>query len=132
MSLTDPIANMLTMTRNAVRAKKETVEIPVSKTIRTIAEILKKEGYIENLRLIEEKKQGKIKIYLKFDAQHKPAITGIKKVSKSGLRVYVNAEKIPYVLNGLGIAILSTNKGILTDKQARDARVGGEVLCYVW
>ncbi len=132
MSLTDSVANMLTMIRNASRVNKVSVEMPSSKMMLSIADILKKEGYIENFRSIEDTKQGKIKVYLKYDSKHVSAITGLKKVSRSGLRIYVNKHKIPYVLNGLGIAILSTNKGILTDKQARKENIGGEVLCNIW
>ena len=132
MSLTDSIANMLTMIRNATHAKKEVVEIPSSKIILAIADILKKEQYIENYRSIDDKVQKKVRVYLRYDADRKPALTGIKRISKPGLRVYVNKNEIPYVLNGLGMAILSTNKGILTDKLARDKHVGGEVICHVW
>ena len=132
MSLNDSVANMLTMIRNAIQAKKDAVEIPSSKMIVAIAKILKEEGYIENYRSMEDKKQGKVRVYLKFDARRKSAIAGIKKISRPGLRVYVGKDEIPRVLNGLGIAILSTNKGIFVDRRARKESVGGEVLCYVW
>ena len=132
MSLTDPIANMLTVIRNANRNKKETVDVPTSKMVEAIADILKKQGYIDNFRRMEDKKQGSLRIYLKFDEEKKPLITGLKRVSRPGLRVYANRENIPRVLNGLGLAILSTSKGMLTDVQARQHNVGGEVICYVW
>jgi small subunit ribosomal protein S8 len=132
MTLTDPIANILTIIRNAIRAKKETVDIPASKIGEAIMDILKKEGYIDNFRRIQDNKQGLLKIYLKFDQKKRPAITGLKRISKPGLRVYVGRDKIPHVLNGLGLAILSTSKGVLTDAQAREQKVGGEVLLYVW
>lgn len=132
MTLTDPIANTLTMVRNAVRAKKEAVEVPAFKMAQAILDILKKEGYIENFRKIEDNKQGILKIYLKFDQEKKSAITQLKRISRPGLRVYVERDRIPRVLNGLGLAIISTSKGILTDRQARQEKIGGEVLLYVW
>ncbi|MFH1655566.1 MAG: 30S ribosomal protein S8 [Candidatus Omnitrophota bacterium] len=132
MTLTDPIANMLTMIRNAIMAKKETLEVPASKLSEAILVILKKEGYIENYKRIDDKKQGIIKIYLKFDQRKKSAIIGLKKISRPGLRLSVTKDKIPFVLNGLGLAIISTSKGILTDAEARQQRIGGEVLLYVW
>jgi len=131
MSRTDLIADAFTMIRNAMMAKKEAVDIPASKTISSILEILKKEGYIENLKAIEDKKQGLYRIYLKYIAGS-PAIRNIKRVSRPGLRVYVKGEKIPAVLRGRGIAIISTCKGIVTGSQAKESGVGGEVIGYIW
>ena len=128
--MTDVIADMLTRVRNALNAKHETVEIPASNTKKAIADILLKEGYISNVEIIEGV-QGTIKITLKYEG-NKKVITGLKRVSKPGLRVYVGADEIPQVLGGLGIAILSTSKGIMTGKEAKLARQGGEVLAYVW
>lgn len=128
--MTDVIADMLTRVRNALNAKHETVEIPASNTKKAIADILLKEGYISNVEIIEGV-QGTIKITLKYEGNQK-VITGLKRVSKPGLRVYVGADEIPQVLGGLGVAILSTSKGIMTGKQAKLARQGGEVLAYVW
>jgi len=132
MTLTDPIANMLTSVRNAGKAHKETVDVPASKICETIVKMLKKEGYIENLRRIEDNKQGTLRIYLKYDQHEKFVISELKKISKPGLRVYVESDRIPRVLNGLGSAIISTSKGLLTDVQAREQKVGGEVLLFVW
>lgn len=128
--MTDVIADMLTRIRNALMAKHETVEIPASNTKKAIANILLQEGYIADVK-IEEGVQGTIVITLKYDGQNK-VITGLKRVSKPGLRVYVGAEEVPQVLGGLGIAILSTSKGIMTGKEAKKAHQGGEVLAYVW
>ena len=128
--MTDVIADMLTRIRNALMAKHETVEIPASNTKKAIADILLKEGYISNVEIIEGV-QGTIKITLKYDGNQK-VITGLKRVSKPGLRVYVGADEVPQVLGGLGIAILSTSKGIMTGKEAKKAHQGGEVLAYVW
>lgn len=128
--MTDVIADMLTRIRNALGAKHETVEIPASNTKKAIADILLKEGYIENVELLEGV-QGTIKITLKYDG-NKKVITGLKRVSKPGLRIYVGAEEVPSVLGGLGIAILSTSKGIMTGSEAKKAHQGGEVLAYVW
>ena len=128
--MTDVIADMLTRIRNALSAKHETVEIPASNTKKAIADILLEEGYISGVE-IEEGVQGTIKITLKYDGNNK-VITGLKRVSKPGLRVYVGADEIPQVLGGLGIAIISTSKGIMTGSQARQAHQGGEVLAYVW
>ncbi len=128
--MTDVIADMLTRVRNALNAKHETVEIPASNTKKAIADILLKEGYISNVEIIEGV-QGTIKITLKYEG-NKKVITGLKRVSKPGLRVYVGADEVPQVLGGLGIAILSTSKGIMTGKEAKLARQGGEVLAYVW
>ena len=132
MAVSDPIADYLTRIRNAVKAKHRKVDIPRSNLKREISRILQEEGYIRNFVEIEDGKQGWLRIYLKYDAQETPAITGLKRVSKPGRRVYVKADKVPRVMNNLGIAILSTSKGILTHKQALRERVGGEVLCYVW
>lgn len=128
--MTDVIADMLTRIRNALSAKHETVEIPASNTKKAIANILLEEGYISGVEIIEGV-QGTIKITLKYDGANK-VITGLKRVSKPGLRVYVGTEKVPEVLGGLGIAILSTSKGIMTGKNAKKAHQGGEVLAYVW
>ncbi len=128
--MTDVIADMLTRIRNALMAKHETVEIPASNTKKAIADILLKEGYINGVEILEGV-QGTIKITLKYDGNNK-VITGLKRVSKPGLRVYVGAEEVPQVLGGLGIAILSTSKGIMTGKEAKKAHQGGEVLAYVW
>lgn len=128
--MTDVIADMLTRVRNALNAKHEIVEIPASNTKKAIADILLKEGYVSNVEIIEGV-QGTIKITLKYEGNQK-VITGLKRVSKPGLRVYVGVDEIPQVLGGLGIAILSTSKGIMTGKQAKLARQGGEVLAYIW
>lgn len=132
MSLSDPIANALTIIRNASRLKKETADIPASKMIKSILEIFKKEGYIDNYRHIEDKKQGILRVYFKLAADKQPAITGLRRISKPGLRVYVKNTKLPRVLNGLGSALISNSKGILTDAQAREQKLGGEVICYIW
>ena len=128
--MTDVIADMLTRIRNALNAKHETVEIPASNTKKAIAEILLNEGYISNVEILEGV-QGTIKITLKYENNQK-VITGLKRVSKPGLRVYVGADEVPQVLGGLGIAILSTSKGIMTGQEAKKAHQGGEVLAYVW
>ncbi len=128
--MTDVIADMLTRIRNAISAKHETVEIPASNTKKAIANILLEEGYVAGVEIIEGV-QGTIKITLKYDGKNK-VISGLKRVSKPGLRIYVGTEEIPQVLGGLGIAILSTSKGIMTGKEAKKAHQGGEVLAYVW
>ena len=132
MQITDPIADLLTRIRNASSAKHDTVEVPASKMKKAIVEILFAEGYIKKYEVIEDNRQGVIKIWLKYNEGKKQVITGIKRVSKPGLRVYANKEDMPRVLKGLGIAIVSTSKGIMTDKQARRENVGGEVLAVVW
>ncbi|SHM85559.1 SSU ribosomal protein S8P [Caldanaerovirga acetigignens] len=132
MAVTDPIADLLTRIRNANNAGHPTVEVPCSKIKRAIVETLKNEGFIQDYEIIEDGKQGIIKIYLKYGPNKERVITGIKRISKPGLRIYVRKDQIPKVLGGLGIAILSTSKGIMTDKQARKEGVGGEVICYVW
>lgn len=131
MSRTDLVADCFTMMRNALMAKKESVDVPLSNTIKAVLGILKNEGYIENFKLIEDKKQGLARIYLKYIAG-KPAIRNIKRVSRPGLRAYVKTRKVPSVLRGRGIAIISTSKGILTDTQAREQVLGGEVIAYIW
>ena len=131
MQITDPIADMLTRIRNASAAKHPAVEIPGSNMKKAIAEILLQEGYIKNYQLIKNDTQGVIKVTLKYNGTEK-AIAGLRRVSKPGLRVYAGADELPYVLRGLGIAIVSTSKGVMTDKKARAAHVGGEVLAFVW
>ncbi len=131
MSRTDLIADAFTIMRNAIMAKKENVDVPASNSIKSILGILKKENYIENFKLIEDKKQGLVRIYLRYIAG-KPAIRNIKRVSKSGLRVYVKKDKVPLVLRGKGIALVSTSKGIVTDKEARESGIGGELIGYIW
>ena len=131
MSRTDLIADVFTMIRNAIMAKKEFVDVPASNTINSILEILKKENYIENFKLMEDKKQGRVKVYLKYIAS-KPAIRNLKRVSKPGLRVYVKRKKVPPILRGRGLAIITTSKGIITDTEARELGVGGEIIAYVW
>ena len=132
MIVTDPIADMLTRIRNAQTARHETVLIPDSKTKRAIANILLNEGYISNVEVIENKVQNDIKITLKYAENNKKVMSGLKRISKPGLRVYAGVEELPRVLNGLGIAIISTSKGIVTDREARKLGLGGEVLAYVW
>ena len=131
MQISDVIADMLTRIRNAGTAKHERVDIPGSNLKRDIADILLEEGYIQNVELIDDQKQGVIRVTLKYQDK-KSVITGIKRISKPGLRVYSSKDELPKVLNGLGIAIISTSKGIMTDKKAREAGVGGEVLAFVW
>ena len=132
MQITDSIADMLTRIRNANSAKHDTVQIPASNIKKAIAQILVDEGYIKSFKVIEDGKQGIIEIALKYGPNKSQVITGLRRVSKPGLRIYSNCEEMPKVQNGLGIVILSTSKGILTDKDARKANVGGEVLAYVW
>ncbi|MXQ54629.1 30S ribosomal protein S8 [Shimazuella alba] len=132
MVMTDPIADMLTRIRNANMVRHESVELPASRVKREIAEILKQEGFIRDAEYIEDSKQGILRIFLKYGANNEKVITGLKRISKPGLRVYAKSTEVPRVLRGLGIAILSTNKGIVTDKVARQQRVGGEVLAYIW
>ena len=131
MVVTDPIADMLTRIRNALTAKHESVEIPASNRKKAIAEILLNEGYVSNVEFKEDEVQGSIVVTLKYSKDGN-VITGLKRISKPGLRVYAKSNEIPKVLNGLGIAILSTSKGIMTDKQARANNLGGEVLAFVW
>ncbi|MBQ7345554.1 MAG: 30S ribosomal protein S8 [Oscillospiraceae bacterium] len=133
MQITDPIADMLTRIRNANNAKHDTVDVPASNMKKSIAQILLDEGYIKNFQIINDGTQGVIRITLKYLQPGKEkALTGLRRVSKPGLRVYAGAEELPRVLHGLGIAIVSTSKGVMTDKKAREAHVGGEVLAFVW
>ena len=132
MQITDPIADMLTRIRNANNAKHDVVEVPASNMKKSIAQILMDEGYIKNFQLVDGDTQGIIRITLKYNAGKEKVISGLKRVSKPGLRVYAGADELPKVLRGLGIAIVSTSKGVMTDKKAREAHVGGEVLAFVW
>ena len=132
MVMTDPIADFLTRIRNANMRKFDVVEAPASKIKRDIANILKAEGYVKDVEFIEDDKQGIIRVFLKYGQNGEKVITNLKRVSKPGLRVYKKREDLPKVLNGLGIAILSTSEGLLTDKEARQKNVGGEVIAYVW
>ena len=132
MSLTDPISNLLTSVRNAIHSQKETVDVPASKLSQKILEIFKNEGYIENFRLLKDSKQGILKIYLKYEKNKKSVVIGLRRVSRSGLRIYVKGDNVPRVLNGLGVALISTSRGLMTDREARKHKVGGEVLCYIW
>ena len=132
MHITDPIADMLTRIRNAGAARHATVEIPASGMKKAIAQILLDEGYIKAFEIVDNGTQGTIKITLKYTANKEKAISGLRRVSKPGLRVYAGAEELPRVLKGLGIAIISTSKGIMTDKKARELHVGGEVLAFIW
>ena len=132
MHITDPIADLLTRVRNASSAKHDTVDIPASNMKKAIAKILVEEGYVKGMQVVEDNKQGVIKLTLKYGEDKTPAISGLRRVSKPGLRIYTNCEKMPKVLKGLGIAIVSTPKGVMTDKQARIVNVGGEVLAFVW
>ena len=132
MQITDPIADMLTRIRNANNAKHDTVDVPASNMKKAIAQILLDEGYIKNFQLIDDGTQGVIRITLKYTDNRSPVITGLRRVSKPGLRIYSSCEDMPKVRKGLGIAIVSTSKGIMTDKKARELNVGGEVLAFVW
>ena len=132
MHITDPVADMLTRIRNANSAKHDTVDVPASNMKKSIAQILLDEGYIKSYQIVDDGTQGMIHITLKYNAGKEKVITGLRRVSKPGLRVYVGADELPQVLRGLGIAIVSTSKGIMTDKAARAAHVGGEVLAFVW
>ncbi|AOQ25420.1 30S ribosomal protein S8 [Neomoorella thermoacetica] len=130
--MTDPIADFLTRIRNANMVYQEKVEVPASRVKRALAEILKNEGYIKNYEYIEDNKQGILRLYLKYGPNKEKVITGLKRISRPGLRVYAKKGEIPRVLGGLGVAVISTSKGILTDKEARRQGVGGEVICYIW
>ncbi|MGH7321926.1 MAG: 30S ribosomal protein S8 [Candidatus Rokuibacteriota bacterium] len=130
--VTDPIADMLTRIRNGSMAEHEKVDIPASRLKVRLAELLKEEGFIKNFRLIEDRKQGILRVYLKYGPGQERVITGLRRVSKPGRRLYVTAAKIPSVLGGMGIAIMSTPRGVMTDRDSRKLRIGGEVLCYVW
>ncbi|MDR0854411.1 MAG: 30S ribosomal protein S8 [Clostridiales Family XIII bacterium] len=132
MTMTDPIADMLTRIRNANTAGHTSVDVPASKMKKSIAAILESEGYINGYEVIEDDKQGVLKIQMKYAPNKQKVISGIKKISKPGYKVYVKAEDVPKVLGGLGIAIVSTSKGVISDKEARQQGIGGEVVCYVW
>lgn len=132
MSLTDPISNLLCCIRNAVSVKKETVDVPASKMGQRILEILKGDGYIEDFRLLKNNAQGTFKVYLRYVESKKPAIIGLRRVSRPGRRVYVGHKEVPRVLNGLGTAVISSSKGVVSDREARKLKTGGEVLCFVW
>lgn len=132
MAMTDPIADFLTRIRNANMVKHESVEVPASKMKKNIAEILKNEGFVRDVEYIEDDKQGIIRVFLKYGKNNERVISGIRRISKPGLRSYVKADEVPKVLNGLGIAILSTSEGVMTDKDARAKKIGGEVVAYVW
>jgi small subunit ribosomal protein S8 len=130
--MTDPIADLLTRIRNANMVRHEKLEVPASKMKKDVAEILKREGFIRDVEFIEDNKQGILRIFLKYGANNERVITGIKRISKPGLRVYAKAGDVPRVLNGLGIAIVSTSQGVISDKEARAKKIGGEVIAYVW
>ena len=132
MVMTDPIADLLTRIRNANMVRHEKLEVPASKIKREIAEILKREGFIRDVEYGEDSKQGIIRLFLKYGQNNERVITGLKRISKPGLRVYAKSNEVPRVLNGLGIAIISTSQGVLSDKEARAKQAGGEVLAYVW
>jgi small subunit ribosomal protein S8 len=132
MSLSDPIADMLTRIRNANEAAKEKVDIPASKMNEDIAKILRKEGYVTDYKIIENRKQGIVRIFLKYGPEQERTITGLRRVSRPGRRIYKKADEIPRVMGGLGVAIVSTPKGVLSDRESREANVGGEVICEVW
>lgn len=132
MSLTDPIANMLTVIRNGVMSRKIKVDVPFSKLSQEILNILKREKYIKDFKLMEDKKQGVLRVYLKYTKTGAPVIKGIKRISRPGLRAYVDKDSIPNVLGGLGMAILTTSRGVVTDVQAKEMQAGGEVICHVW
>ena len=132
MAMTDPIADFLTRIRNANMVKHESVEVPASKMKRDIAEILKNEGFIRDVEYIDDDKQGIIRVFLKYGKNNERVISGLRRISKPGLCSYVKADAVPKVLNGLGIAILSTSEGVMTDKDARAKKIGGEVIAYVW
>ncbi|MFB5663009.1 30S ribosomal protein S8 [Alteribacillus sp. HJP-4] len=132
MVMTDPIADMLTRIRNANTVRHEKLELPASNLKKEVADILKKEGFVRDVEYIDDKKQGIIRIFLKYGVENQRVITGLKRISKPGLRVYAKADEVPRVLGGLGIAVISTSNGVMTDKEARKQQVGGEVLAYVW
>jgi len=130
--VTDPIGDLLARIRNGSLAEHEKIDVPASKLKVRVVEILKQEGFVKNFRLIEDKKQGVLRVYLKYGPGQERVITGLRRVSKPGRRLYVSADKVPSVLGGMGVAILSTSRGVMTDRDSRKAQVGGEVLCYVW
>ena len=132
MTMSDPIADMLTRIRNANMVRHEKLEVPASNMKREIAEILKREGFVRDVEYVEDSKQGIIRIFLKYGQNNERVITGLKRISKPGLRVYAKTSDVPRVLNGLGIALISTSQGLVTDKEARAKQVGGEVVAYVW
>ena len=132
MHITDTIADLLTRIRNASTAKHDTVDVPASNMKKAIVQILLDEGYIKSFTVIEDGKQGVIRIVLKYTAAKTPVITGLRRVSKPGLRIYTSCEEMPKVMKGLGVAIVSTSKGVMTDKKARELNVGGEILAYIW
>jgi small subunit ribosomal protein S8 len=132
MVMTDPIADMLTRIRNANAVRHDKLEVPASNIKKQIAEILKREGFIRDAEFIEDSKQGVLRIFLKYGNNNERVISGLKRISKPGLRVYANSNELPRVLGGLGVAIISTSKGVLTDKEARQQQVGGEVVAYIW
>jgi small subunit ribosomal protein S8 len=131
MSISDPISNLLTIIRNGLHGEKETVDVPASKLNGRILEIFKADGYIEDARLMQTNAQGVYKVYLKYE-NRKPVISGLKRISSPGVRIYKESRNLPKVLSGFGTAVVSTSKGVLTDREARKANVGGEVLCYIW
>ncbi len=130
--MTDPIADMLTRIRNANTVRHTSLELPASKVKKEVADILKREGFIRDYEFIEDSKQGILRIFLKYGANNEKVITGLKRISKPGLRVYAKSDELPRVLGGLGIAVISSSTGVITDKEARQQKVGGEVLAYIW
>src|SRR5690554_212207 len=132
MVMTDPIADMLTRIRNASHARYDSVDIPSSRLKKELARVLKEEGYIRDVRILQDGPFETIRVYLKYGPQKRESIRGIRRISKPGRRVYATKDQVPKVLGGLGIAVLSTSRGVMTDRQARKERVGGEVICYVW
>ena len=132
MTMTDPIADMLTRIRNANMVRHEKLELPASNMKKDIAEVLKREGFVRDVEYVEDDKQGMIRIFLKYGANNERVITGLKRISKPGLRVYAKTDEVPRVLNGLGIALVSTSQGLVTDKEARAKKIGGEIIAYVW
>lgn len=132
MGMTDPIADMLTRIRNASSVFHDSVDVPASKIKKELARILKEEGYIRDYKVNDDGKQGVLRIYLKYAPPKRQVITGIKRISKPGRRVYAKSDQVPRVLGGLGVAVLSTSRGLMTDREARRQRIGGEVICYVW
>lgn len=132
MTITDPISDMINRISNASKTKKEKVDIPASKLKAEIARVLKNEGFVSNYKVIEDRKQGILRVYLKYTPDKRSVITGIRKISRSSRRAYKGTADLPRILAGLGIAVISTNKGLMTDKEARLAKIGGEVICYVW
>lgn len=132
MAMTDPIADMLTRIRNANVVYHEKVDIPASKMKRALAEIMKNEGYIRDFQVISDDKQGVLRVYLKYGSERERVITGLRRISKPGLRIYAKKDELPRVLGGLGVAVVSTTSGLMSDRQARKSGLGGEVICYIW